>query len=204
MMILKKMRLRRIWQLLVLIVSLGGLVTMLEYGADLNLRNYRALSDQTQTLSRMVVRQAAATAAQDMLDNDQNKLQALVQRLSQEPLILDASIYDLEGVTVAKTEEAMPLEQVTGIATPLSVASIGRQQVVEPIMAEDQVVGFVRITLEQGRLLEKAASQVEYMTNTVRGLILAALMIGFLLAYTFGRRKDIWHFPFLLTSNKQD
>lgn len=204
MMILKKMRLRRIWQLLVLIVSLGGLVAMLEYGADLNLRNYRALSDQTQTLSRMVVRQAAATAAQDMLDKDQNKLQALVQRLSMEPLILDASIYDLEGVTVAKTEEAMPLEQVTGIATPLSVASIGRQQVVEPIMAEDQVVGFVRITLEQGRLLEKAASQVEYMTNTVRGLILAALMIGFLLAYTFGRRKDIWHFPFLLTSNKQD
>lgn len=202
--ILKKMRLRRIWQLLVLMISLGGLVTMLEYGADLNLRNYRALSDQTQTLSRMVVRQAAATAAPNMLDKDQHQLQALVQRLSEEPLILDASIYDLEGVTVARTEEAMPLEQVTGISTPLSVASFGRQQVVEPIMTEDQVVGFVRITLEQGRLLEKAAGQVEYMTNTVRGLILAALMIGFLLAYTFGRRKDIWHFPFLLTSNKQD
>ncbi|UXI00790.1 YtjB family periplasmic protein [Photobacterium sp. TY1-4] len=204
MMILKKMRLRRFWQVLVLAASLGGLVAMLEYGADLNLRNYRALSEQTQTLSRMVVRQAAATAAQDMLDKDQNKLQALVQRLSEEPLILDASIYDLEGVTVAQTEEAMPLEQVTGMSTPLSVASFGRQQVVEPIMTEDQVVGFVRITLEQGRLLEKAASQVDYMTNTIRALILAGLMIGFLLAYTFGRRKDIWHFPFLLTSNKQD
>ncbi|MEJ2765519.1 AhpA/YtjB family protein [Photobacterium sp. MCCC 1A19761] len=204
MMILKKMRLRRLWQVLVLAASLGGLVAMLEYGADLNLRNYRALSEQTQTLSRMVVRQAAATAAQDMLDKDQNKLQALVQRLSEEPLILDASIYDLEGVTVAQTEEAMPLEQVTGMSTPLSVASFGRQQVVEPIMTEDQVVGFIRITLEQGLLLEKAASQVDYMTNTIRGLILAGLMIGFLLAYTFGRRKDIWHFPFLLTSNKQD
>ncbi len=98
----------------------------------------------------------------------------------------------------------MPLEQVTGISTPLSVASFGRQQIVEPIVIDKQVVGFVRITLEHGKLLESAASQVEYMTNTIRGLILAALFIGFLLAFTFGRRKDIWHFPFLLTSNAKD
>ncbi|MGR5147678.1 YtjB family periplasmic protein [Photobacterium alginatilyticum] len=204
MMILKKTRLQRTWQLLVLIASLGGLVAMLEYGSDLNLRSYRALSEQTQSLSRIIVRQAAGTAAKDILDNNQDKLQALVQQLSEEPLILDASIYDLEGIAVAKTEEAMPLEQVTGISTPLSVASFGRQQIVEPVMADKQVIGFVRITLEHGKLLEDAASQVEYMTNIIRGLILAALFIGFLLAFTFGRRKDIWHFPFLLTSNAKD
>ncbi|MCG7585805.1 hypothetical protein BIT28_01105 [Photobacterium proteolyticum] len=204
MMILKKTRLQRTWQLLVLIACLGGLVTMLEYGSDLNLRSYRALSEQTQSLSRIIVRQAAGTAAKDILDNNQDKLQALVQQLSEEPLILDASIYDLEGIAVAKTEEAMPLEQVTGISTPLSVASFGRQQIVEPVMADKQVIGFVRITLEHGKLLEDAASQVEYMTNIIRGLILAALFIGFLLAFTFGRRKDIWHFPFLLTSNAKD
>ncbi|GAB3525491.1 hypothetical protein GCM10027342_27690 [Photobacterium alginatilyticum] len=177
---------------------------MLEYGSDLNLRSYRALSEQTQSLSRIIVRQAAGTAAKDILDNNQDKLQALVQQLSEEPLILDASIYDLEGIAIAKTEEAMPLEQVTGISTPLSVASFGRQQIVEPVMADKQVIGFVRITLEHGKLLEDAASQVEYMTNIIRGLILAALFIGFLLAFTFGRRKDIWHFPFLLTSNAKD
>ncbi|NBI52361.1 YtjB family periplasmic protein [Photobacterium alginatilyticum] len=204
MMILKKTRLQRTWQLLVLIACLGGLVTMLEYGSDLNLRSYRALSEQTQSLSRIIVRQAAGTAAKDILDNNQDKLQALVQQLSEEPLILDASIYDLEGIAIAKTEEAMPLEQVTGISTPLSVASFGRQQIVEPVMADKQVIGFVRITLEHGKLLEDAASQVEYMTNIIRGLILAALFIGFLLAFTFGRRKDIWHFPFLLTSNAKD
>jgi len=177
---------------------------MLEYGSDLNIRSYRALSEQTQSLSRIIVRQAATTAAKDVLDKNQDKLQALIQQLSEEPLILDASIYDLEGIAIAKTEEAMPLEQVTGISTPLSVASFGRQQIVEPIVIDKQVVGFVRITLEHGKLLESAASQVEYMTNTIRGLILAALFIGFLLAFTFGRRKDIWHFPFLLTSNAKD
>ncbi len=177
---------------------------MLEYGSDITIRSYQALSNQTQSLSRMVVRQAAETAANDIIEKQQDKLQALVQQLSLEPLILDATIYDLEGITVAKTEDAMPLGQVTGISTPLSVASFGRLQIIEPIMAEDQVVGFVRITLEHGKLLEHAASQVEYMTNIIRGMVIAALIIGFLLAFTFGRRKDIWHFPFLLTSNAKD
>ena len=190
--------------MLVLVICFGGLIAMLEYGSDLNIRNYRTLSEQTQSLSRMVVRQAAETAAKHVIENNQDTLQTLVQQLSTEPLILDASIYNLEGITIAKTEDAMPLEQVTGLSTPLSVASFGRLQMIEPIYTEGQVIGFMRITLEQGKLLEHAASQIEYMTNVTRGLILAALFIGFLLAYTFGRRKDIWHFPFLLTANEKD
>ena len=204
MMKLKKTRLQRAWQLFVLITCIGGLVTMLEYGSDLTVRNYQMLSEQTQLLSRMVVRQAAETAEKDVLENNQDKLQVLVQQISQEALILDASIYNLEGITLAKTEDAMPLEQVTGLATPLSVASFGRQQIVEPILSDKHVIGFIRITLEHGKLVENANSQLEDMTNIVRGLVLAALFIGFLLAYTFGRRKDIWHFPFLLTANAKD
>lgn len=177
---------------------------MLEYGSDLNLRNYQMLSEQTQSLSRMVVRQAAETAEKDVLEDNQDKLQVLVQQISQESLILDASIYDLEGITLAKTEDAMPLEQVTGLSTPLSIASFGRQQIVEPILSDKHVIGFIRITLEHGKLVENATSQIEDMTNIVRGLVLAAVFIGFLLAYTFGRRKDIWHFPFLLTANAKD
>ncbi|WP_231854975.1 YtjB family periplasmic protein [Photobacterium profundum] len=200
----KKTRLQQTWQLFVLVFSLGGLVAMLEYGSDVNIRNYEVLSEQTQSLSRLVVRQAAESASKDVVDNNQDKLKALVQQVSQEALILDASIYDLEGITLAKTEEAMPLEQVTGLSTPLAIASFGRQQIVEPIFSGDNIIGFMRITLEHGKLLENANNQIEEMTSIVRGLIIAALLIGFLLAYTFGRRKDIWHFPFLLTANAKD
>ncbi len=78
---------------------------MLEYGSDLNIRSYRALSEQTQSLSRIIVRQAAATAAKDVLDKNQDKLQALIQQLSEEPLILDASIYDLEALRLPKQKK---------------------------------------------------------------------------------------------------
>lgn len=130
---LNKSRWPRFKQLGVLLFSLIGVIGMLEYGARLTQDNYEMLGEQTQALSRILVRQAAETAAPDILDNDQDKLQDLVQQLSKEPLILDASVYNLEGQTLAKTEGSMPLEQVTGLSTPLAVASIGRQQIVEPI-----------------------------------------------------------------------
>ncbi|WP_120511587.1 YtjB family periplasmic protein [Photobacterium salinisoli] len=201
----KTVRMQRIWQFVVLAVSFAGLITMLEYGARLNQNNFNMLSEQTQSLSRIIARQAASTAVGDILDKQQDKLQDLVNRISDEPLILDASIYDLEGVPLAQTEDAMPLEQVSGLTTPLSTASIGRQQLVQPVMTDEgQVVGFIRLTLEHGKLVQHAADQIDSMTNTVRGMLLVALFIGFILAYTFGRRKDVWHFPFLLTANAKD
>lgn len=201
---LKKSRFQRAWQLFVVFSCLAALFTMLEYGSDLTKRNYRALSEQTQQLSRLAIRQAAETASLNLVEKNHDPLQALAEQLSREPLILDATIYDLEGVTLAQTEDAMPLEQVTGLSTPLSVASIGRQQLVEPVMNQDQVVGYIRITLEHDQLLADTLKNIDYVTNVIRGLIIAALAIGFLLAFTFGRRKDIWHFPFLLSANKSE
>ncbi|KLV07652.1 hypothetical protein C9I92_05215 [Photobacterium ganghwense] len=201
---LKKSRFQRAWQLFVVFSCLAALFTMLEYGSDLTKRNYRALSEQTQQLSRLAIRQAAETASLNLVEKNHDPLQALAEQLSREPLILDATIYDLEGVTLAQAEDAMPLEQVTGLSTPLSVASIGRQQLVEPVMNQDQVVGYIRITLEHDQLLADTLKNIDYVTNVIRGLIIAALAIGFLLAFTFGRRKDIWHFPFLLNANKPE
>ncbi|HIF9429995.1 TPA: YtjB family periplasmic protein [Photobacterium damselae] len=201
---LNKSRWPRFKQLGVLLFSLIGVIGMLEYGARLTQDNYEMLGEQTQALSRILVRQAAETAAPDILDNDQDKLQDLVQQLSKEPLILDASVYNLEGQTLAKTEGSMPLEQVTGLSTPLAVASIGRQQIVEPIFSDQHMVGFLRITLEHNKLLAHASSQIEYMTTIIRGLVIFAIGLGFLLAFTFGRRKDIWHFPFLMTANSKE
>ncbi|KLV04465.1 SerB-cotransposed membrane protein precursor [Photobacterium aquae] len=200
----KKSRFIKAWQLFVLFGCLAAVLTMLEYGADLTKRNYQALSDQTQQLSRMAVRLAAETAAPNIVEKNQEQLQQLVEQLTDEPLILDATLYELEGATIARSQNALPLEMITGLSTPLSIASQGRQQLVEPVMTEHQVVGFLRITLEHDKLLAATISRIDYVTNVIRAMIISALMIGFLLAFTFGRRKDIWHFPFLLTANTKD
>lgn len=200
----KHTQFQKAWRLFILFGCLAALITMVEYGSNLAKQNYRTLSDQTQQLSRLVVRQAADTASTDVIEKNQDRLQLLVEQLAKEPLLLDASIYDLEGITLAKSQNALPLPQVTGLSTPLAVASYGRQQLIEPIMSQHQVVGFVRITLEHDKLIAETMADIDAITNIIRVLIASAMIIGILLAITFGNRKESWHFPILLSDGKND
>ncbi|WP_087021908.1 YtjB family periplasmic protein [Thaumasiovibrio subtropicus] len=183
-------RLLRVWQVTVILLTLGGLAIMLKYSAHLSVQNNQAINEQTELLSRVVIRQAADTAAPSIAESDQQALESLITQLSREPLLLDATIYDAEGITIARTKNAMPLSQTLGLNTPLSVASLGRRQLVEPILFEGNMVGFIRITLEKGRVNAAANNQVDAHINIIRGLILAAMALGALLVFTFARRKS--------------
>ncbi|GAL06068.1 Smp-like protein [Photobacterium aphoticum] len=68
----------------VLFGCIAAIITMVEYGSDLTKRNYQALSEQTQTLTRLMARQAAQTASADVVEKNQDKLQVLVERLADE------------------------------------------------------------------------------------------------------------------------
>ncbi|SMY17696.1 YtjB family periplasmic protein [Photobacterium aquimaris] len=193
----KRWQRQRLHKAVILLICLLTFIGILQYGTSLSQQNYQLLSEQTQTLSQIIVRQAAQNAALDIENKDQDQLQLLVQNLTTEPLILDASIYNLEGVVLAKTKAAMPLEQLTGLSTPLAMASIGRQQIVEPILLNGHIIGFIRITLEHDKLLTHAYTQMATMTAIIRGLIIAALILGGLLMLVFSRQHYQGHFPFL-------
>lgn len=193
----KRWQRQRLHKAVILLICLLTFIGILQYGALLSQQNYQMLSEQTQTLSQIIVRQAAQNAVVDIENKDQDQLQLLVQNLATEPLILDASIYNLEGVVLAKTKAAMPLEQLTGLSTPLAMASIGRQQIAEPILLNGHIIGFMRITLEHDKLLTHAFSQMATMTTIIRGLMIAALILGGLLMLIFSRQHYQATFPFL-------
>ncbi|WP_394166558.1 YtjB family periplasmic protein [Photobacterium piscicola] len=193
----KRWQRQRLQKAMILFVCLLISIGILQYGAILSQQNYQMLSEQTQTLSQVIVRQAAKNAAADIKNKDQHQLQLLVNNLAAEPLILDATIYNLEGVALAKTKTALPLEQLTGLSTPLAMASIGRQQIAEPVLMNNHIIGFMRITLERDKLLTHAIDQMSTMTAIIRGLIIAALLIGILLTVVFSRQRYQGSFPFL-------
>ncbi|SKA41532.1 YtjB family periplasmic protein [Photobacterium toruni] len=193
----KRWQRQRLQKAMILFVCLLTSIGILQYGAILSQQNYQMLSEQTQTLSQIIVRQAAKNAATDIKNKDQRQLQLLVNNLATEPLILDATIYNLEGVALAKTKAALPLEQLTGLSTPLAMASIGRQQIAEPVLNNGHIVGFMRITLEHDKLLTHAIEKIATMTAIIRGLIIAALILGVLLAVVFSRQRYQSSFPFL-------
>ncbi|WP_325893763.1 YtjB family periplasmic protein [Grimontia sp. NTOU-MAR1] len=194
-------RLKRLWQFIVVVACFTTVMMLFMYSNQLNNRNYKMLYDQTESLSRVILRQAAASANKALANDDMEAVQQLVNNLKNEPLILDAAVYDVKGNLVASSLGAMPLEQLTGLNTPLSVASIGRQQLVEPIAEDGHMSGFVRITLEHGQVIKAASNRLEQSINLVRAMILVAIATGALLIFTFANRKDLWRSTFLLKSN---
>ncbi|AMG31133.1 hypothetical protein AL542_12745 [Grimontia hollisae] len=198
---INRKRLKRLWQFIVVVACFSTVMMLFMYSNQLNNRNYKMLYDQTESLSRVILRQAAATAHTALVSDDVASLQTLVNHLQSEPLILDAAVYDIKGKRVASSLSAMPLEELTGLNTPLSVASIGRQQLVEPIAENGNISGFIRITLEHGEVIKAASNRLEQSINLVRAMILVAIATGALLIFTFANRRDLWRSTFLLKSN---
>ncbi|BDR12580.1 YtjB family periplasmic protein [Vibrio sp. STUT-A11] len=114
--------------------------------------NERIQAHQLETLTKVLISQASLSASEMIMNNDQERLLQLSNQLAQDRLVFDATIYDARGVRLASSEDALSVREVMGLDTPLATASIGRQQLVEPVIADGSVVGFVRVTFETGRV----------------------------------------------------
>ncbi len=114
--------------------------------------NEKIQAHQLETLTKVLISQASLSASEMIINNDQERLLQLTNQLAQDRLVFDATIYDAEGVRLASSEGALSVREVLGLDTPLATASIGRQQLLEPVIADDTVVGFIRVTFETGRV----------------------------------------------------
>ncbi|TOH57526.1 SMP protein [Vibrio parahaemolyticus] len=114
--------------------------------------NEKIQAQQLETLTKVLISQASLSASEMILTKDQERLLKLTNQLAQDRLVFDATIYDSQGVRLASSDEALSAREVLGLDTPLATASIGRQQLVEPVLADGAVIGFVRVTFETGRV----------------------------------------------------
>ena len=114
--------------------------------------NEKIQAEQLKTLTNVLISQASLSASGMILHKDQEALLALANQLAHDRLVLDASIYDAQGVRLASSQHALSVRERLGLDTPLSTASIGRQQLVEPVLNDGEVIGFVRITFEAGKV----------------------------------------------------
>ncbi|MET2854053.1 YtjB family periplasmic protein [Vibrio owensii] len=114
--------------------------------------NEKIQAQQLETLTKVLISQASLSAGEMIINKDQERLLKLTNQLAQDRLVFDATIYDAQGVRLASSEEALSVHEVLGLDTPLATASIGRQQLVEPVLSDGSVIGFVRVTFETGRV----------------------------------------------------
>ncbi|WP_256933735.1 AhpA/YtjB family protein, partial [Vibrio cholerae] len=74
--------------------------------------NERIQANQLETLTKVLITQAAMSAGSMIADQDQERLLALTNQLATDRLVFDASIYDSEGVLLAASDSALSVREV--------------------------------------------------------------------------------------------
>ncbi|MCJ2375795.1 YtjB family periplasmic protein [Vibrio sp. ZSDZ34] len=143
--------------------------------------NERIQNNQLEVLSKVLVSQASLSASQMIANQDQERLGTLTNQLAKERLVLDATVYNAEGVKLAASNDAVSAREVLGLDTPLSTASIGRQQLVEPIIKEGTIIGFIRITFETGKVTAISDHHYRKSDRYMYTMILMSFLCGLIL-----------------------
>ncbi|MGR5157452.1 YtjB family periplasmic protein [Vibrio owensii] len=143
---------RNALRILALILLCVMLFVTIKNSVVISKGNEKIQAQQLETLTKVLISQASLSAGEMIINKDQERLLKLTNQLAQDRLVFDATIYDAQGVRLASSEEALSIREVLGLDTPLATASIGRQQLVEPVLSDGAVIGFVRVTFETGRV----------------------------------------------------
>ncbi|SJL82176.1 YtjB family periplasmic protein [Vibrio palustris] len=170
----------------VILVTLMFIVTITN-SVIISSGNERIQANQLETLTKVLITQAAMTASDMIAQQDQERLLSLTNQLAHDRLVFDATIYDAEGVKLASSDNALSAREILGLDTPLHTASIGRQQLVEPIKHDNAIIGFVRITFETGKVTAISDHHYRKSDHYMYLMILMSFISGVLLTILLRR-----------------
>lgn len=150
--------------------------------------NEQIQANQLETFTKVLISQASLSAGTMISEGDQERLLRLTNQLSQDKLVFDATIYNAEGIRLASSDKAKSVREILGLDTPLETARIGRQQLVEPIMHDNSIVGFIRMTFETGKLTAFSDHYYRKSDRYMYSMVGVSFVAGFLLAVIIRRK----------------
>ncbi|MBY7995225.1 YtjB family periplasmic protein [Vibrio fluvialis] len=179
---------RMVIRILAVLLLAAMFFTTIKNSVVISKGNERIQANQLETLTKVLITQASLSASSMIADQDQERLLALTSQLAQERLVFDATIYDSEGVKLAASDSALSVREVLGLDTPLQTASIGRQQLVEPVMHDGSLIGFVRITFETGKVTAISDHHYRKSDRYMYLMLLMSFISGALLTLLLRRK----------------
>ena len=181
---------RNALRMLALILLATMFVVTIKNTVVISKGNEKIQAKQLETLTKLLISQASLSASKAITQQDQERLLELTNQLSQDRLVFDTTIYDTEGIRLASSEKALSVREVLGLDTPLSTASIGRQQLVEPIYSpEKTIIGFIRVTFETGKMTAISDHHYRKSDRYMIGMVLMGFVSGVLFVMLIRRRK---------------
>lgn len=141
------------------------------------------LQTHSQQLVELMATQAGHEARYWLIENDQDKLQALVEQLTQHRLVEYSAIYDTYG------REVVSADAITEQPDQVFV-------LIEEVREDALIHGYLHVTVNQPLLLAEPLASHEYLTSYGQYLIIFALLAGVLMTMTFNKwRYRRWRPP---------
>ncbi len=195
----------RLHRTAIVLICVTLLVALMQGASYFSLSHQVARSAQVDELASTLVRQLAGQLSplMGLGDTSSAPVQAILDQLTHQSRILDASVYGIDGALIARAGENVSVRDRLAIDKPRAGSYFNHQLVHAIISKEGAPSGFVRLTLDT-HVLETDAKQVDNTTNLLRLMILLALAIGIILARTLlqNRRSRWQQSPYLLTAGR--
>lgn len=144
---------------------------------------------QTKKFAASITNLAAAESTRYLINDKHEDLQLLIDNLSHDPIVRDATIYNELGQVSYHSENVIPLENVLKIND--NILSInGVEPYVVELYKEDNKIGYIRITIEQKKILSLIENYEEKGVSTMLLLLTLAFVGGLILMALFFRRLE--------------
>ncbi|MDF2784664.1 MAG: hypothetical protein K0S95_1199 [Pantoea eucrina] len=195
----------RLHRTVIVLISLALLVVLMQGASWFSLGHQMARSEQVEELAHTLTRQVAFSLKPLMDNSDDNRTQiaAILDQMTDNSRILDASVYADDGSLVAHSGETINVRDRLALDGKRA-GSYFNHQIVQPLEGKEGPQGFLRVTLDT-HVLVTESRQVDNTTNILRLMMLLALAIGIILTRTLLRdRRTRWQqSPFLLTASRE-
>ena len=167
----------RLHRTVIVLISLALLVVLMQGASWFSLGHQMARSEQVEELAQTLTKQVAFSLSplMDNSDDNRSQIEAILNQMTTNSRILDASVYADDGSLVAHSGENINVRDRLALDGKRA-GSYFNHQLVEPLGNSDGPLGFLRVTLDT-HVLVTESRQVDNTTNILRLMMLLALAI---------------------------
>ena len=150
---------------------------------------------QTENFAYSLTNLAAAEATRYLSNKKITDLQLLIDNLSHDPNVRDATVYDALGKILYQSENILPLADLLKISPVQKKQAVGVIPYIAELYKDNKKIGYIRITLEQEKILNLIHDYQEKSSSTMLLLLILSFMAGTILMALFFRKfENIYYY----------
>lgn len=164
---------------------------------------------QSEKFSYSLTNLAAAEASRYFANKKDKELQLLINDLSNDPMVRDATIYDQLGKVLYQSEDPLLLPVLLKIEGSENSEVNGIIPYISELYKDDKKIGYIRISLKQDHILQIIFNYQQQTLETLILLLSLSFLAGSIIMALFFRRAEGWYYrlsdliPNLIATNTE-